>query len=125
MRYRSLLLFIIFCLLFTAPLFSQEQQQPPGAPRWQVGTPGKKPIWYPYTYLRRNDSQEGDEKVVIVPATNKRQAMLDAQTYHVGWNAVDAWAGQSRVMYCVLLRKRPPYISGQPPVMRRIPKERQ
>lgn len=75
-----------------------------------------------YTYVRRNDSKEGDYKIVVVPATNPRQAMLDAQTYHIGWNAEEAWVGQSRVMYCVLLKKRAPYVPGSGPVMRRIPK---
>ena len=75
-----------------------------------------------YTYVPRNLSREGDFKVVVVPATNPRQARLDAQTYHIGWNAVDARVGQSRVMYEVLLRKRAPYIPGTPPVTRRIPK---
>ncbi|MDR1964351.1 MAG: hypothetical protein LBQ50_11275 [Planctomycetaceae bacterium] len=77
-----------------------------------------------YTYVRRADSREGDQKVVTVPATNPRQAKLDAQTYHLGWDAVDAWMGQSRVMYNVLLKKRPPYVPGTPPVMRPIPQER-
>ncbi len=74
-----------------------------------------------YTYVRRNDSKEGDFKVVTVPAINPRQAMLDAQTYHLGWNAIEAWVGQSRVMYNVLLQKRAPYVPGTAPVMRRIP----
>lgn len=74
-----------------------------------------------YTYVRRNDSKEGDYKVVTVPAINPRQAMIDAQTYHIGWNAEEAWVGQSRVMYNVLLKKRAPYVPGTPPVMRRIP----
>ena len=77
------------------------------------------------TYVRRDDSREGDFKVVVVPATNPRQAKIDAQTYHIGWNAVDSWMGQSRVMYCVLLKKRDPYIPGTVPVPRPIPKERQ
>ncbi len=75
-----------------------------------------------YTYVRRNDSKPGDFKIVTLPATNSRQAMIDAQTYHIGWNAVESWVGQSRVMYNVLLQKRAPYIPGTPPVMRRIPK---
>jgi hypothetical protein len=78
-----------------------------------------------YTYVRRADSREGDQKVVTVPATNPRQAKIDAQTYHLGWDAVDAWMGQSRVMYHVLLKKRAPYITGTPPVLRPIPQERQ
>ena len=76
-----------------------------------------------YTYVPRNLSQPGDFKVVVVPATNPRQARLDAQTYHIGWDAVDAREGQSRVMYEVLLRKRPPRIPGTPPVTRPIPRE--
>ena len=75
-----------------------------------------------YTYVPRNLSREGDFKVVVVPATNPRQARLDAQTYHIGWDAVDARMGQSRVMYDVLLKKRAPYVPGTPPVTRRIPK---
>ena len=75
-----------------------------------------------YNYVPRNLSKEGDFKVVVVPATNPRQARLDAQTYHIGWDAVDARMGQSRVMYEVLLKKRKPYVPGTPPVTRRIPK---
>jgi hypothetical protein len=75
-----------------------------------------------YTYVPRNLSRAGDYKVVVVPATNPRQARLDAQTYHIGWDAIDARMGQSRVMYEVLLKKRPPYVPGTPPVTRRIPK---
>ncbi|MDR3197745.1 MAG: hypothetical protein LBU34_07730 [Planctomycetaceae bacterium] len=78
-----------------------------------------------YTYVRRADSREGDQKVVTVPAINPRQAKIDAQTYHIGWDAVEAWMGQSRVMYNVLLRKRAPYIPGTLPVLRPIPQERQ
>jgi hypothetical protein len=77
-----------------------------------------------YTYVRRADSREGDQKVVTVPATNPRQAKIDAQTYHIGWDAVDAWMGQSRVMYNVLLKKRAPYVPGTLPVLRPIPQER-
>ncbi len=69
-----------------------------------------------YTYVRRNDSREGDEKVVTVPGINARQAMLDAQTYNIGWDAVNAWVGQTRVMYNVLLKKRAPYVPGTPPI---------
>ena len=76
----------------------------------------------PYTYVPRQLSREGDYKVVVVPATNPRQARIDAQTYHIGWNAIDARVGQSRVMYEVLLKKRAPYIPGTPPVTRPIPK---
>ena len=75
-----------------------------------------------YTYVPRQVSKEGDYKVVVVPATNPRQARLDAQTYHIGWDAIDARMGQSRVMYEVLLRKRAPYVPGTPPVTRRIPR---
>ncbi|MDR3181550.1 MAG: hypothetical protein LBT89_01295 [Planctomycetaceae bacterium] len=77
-----------------------------------------------YTYVPRNMSKQGDYKVVVVPAIDARQARLDAQTYHIGWDAVEARMGQSRVMYDVLLKKRAPYIPGTPPVTRRIPKER-
>ena len=77
-----------------------------------------------YTFVPRNLSKEGDYKVVVVPATNPRQARLDAQTYHIGWDAIDARMGQSRVMYDVLLKKRKPYVPGTPPVTRRIPKDR-
>jgi hypothetical protein len=76
-----------------------------------------------FTYVRRTESKAGDYKVVVVPAVEARQARLDAQTYHIGWDAVDAWMGQSRVMFCVLLKKRPPYIRGTPPVARPIPKK--
>jgi len=75
-----------------------------------------------YTFVPRNLSREGDYKAVVVPATNPRQARLDAQTYHIGWDAIDARMGQSRVMYDVLLKKRAPYVPGTPPVTRRIPK---
>jgi hypothetical protein len=75
-----------------------------------------------YTYVPRTLSREGDYKVVVVPAINPRQARLDAQTYHIGWDAIEAREGQSRVMYDVLLRKRKPYVPGTPPVTRRIPK---
>ena len=75
-----------------------------------------------YTYVPRNLSREGDYKVVVVPAVNPRQARLDAQTYHIGWDAIDARPGQSRVMYDVLLKKRAPYVPGTPPVTRRIPR---
>ena len=80
----------------------------------------QEPLYY--TYVPRNLSREGDYKVVVVPAVNPRQARLDAQTYHIGWDAIDAQEGQSRVMYAVLLRKRAPYVPGTPPVTRRIPK---
>jgi len=80
----------------------------------------QEPLYY--TYVPRNLSRQGDFKVVVVPAINPRQARLDAQTYHIGWDAIDAREGQSRVMYEVLLRKRAPYVPGTPPVTRRIPK---
>ena len=83
---------------------------------------GKQELPLYYTYAPRNLSRPGDFKVVVVPATNPRQARLDAQTYHLGWDAVDAREGQSRVMYEVLLRKRPPRLPGEPPVTRRIPR---
>jgi hypothetical protein len=75
-----------------------------------------------YTYVPRTLSKPGDYKVVVVPATNARQARLDAQTYHIGWDAIEARPGQSSVMYEVLLKKRPNYVPGTPPVTRRIPK---
>ena len=102
--------FIIVAVLFWSVLDASAQQ-------------GDRPTHF--TYVRRGDSREGDFKVVVVPATNPRQAKIDAQTYHIGWNAVDAWMGQSRVMYCVLLKKRAPYVPGTLPVPRPIPKERQ
>ena len=76
-----------------------------------------------YTFVPRNLSRAGDFKWVVVPATNPRQARLDAQTYHIGWDAVAAQEGQSRVMYEVLLKKRPPRVPGEPPVTRPIPKD--
>ncbi|GHT41355.1 hypothetical protein FACS189443_3010 [Planctomycetales bacterium] len=76
-----------------------------------------------YTYVPRKMSKKGDYKVVVVPAINARQARLDAQTYHIGWDAIEARMGQSRVMYDVLLKKREPYVPGAPPMTRRIPKE--
>lgn len=75
-----------------------------------------------FSYYRRHESREGDYKVVTVPAIHPRQAKIDAQTYHVGWDATDVWMGQSRVMYNVLLKKRAPYVPGTPPVPRPIPK---
>ena len=76
-----------------------------------------------YTFVPRNLSQAGDFKWVVVPATNARQARLDAQTYHIGWDAIAAQEGQSRVMYEVLLRKRPARVPGTPPVTRPIPRD--
>ncbi len=75
-----------------------------------------------YTYVPRNQSKAGDFKVVTVPAISPRQAKIDAQTYHIGWDAVDSWMGQSCVMYNVLLKKRPPHIPGMPPIPRPIKK---
>ena len=74
------------------------------------------------TYVPRNQSKTGDFKVVTVPAISLRQAKIDAQTYHIGWDAVDSWMGQSRVMYNVLLKKRPPHIPGVQPIPRPIRK---
>ena len=73
-------------------------------------------------YTQRHLSRPGDHKVVVVPATNARQARLDAQTYHLGWDAIDARMGQSRVMFEVLLQRRPDRVPGTPPVMRPIPR---
>ena len=101
--------FIIFA--FPAVCFGQAANQ---------GRNREMPLYY--TYVPRNLSREGDFKVVVVPATNPRQARLDAQTYHIGWDAVDAREGQSRVMYEVLLRKRAPRVPGTPPVTRPIPR---
>jgi hypothetical protein len=85
-----------------------------------LGQPSKEVPTH-YTFVPRNLSRQGDYKVVVVPATNPRQARLDAQTYHIGWDAIAALPGQSRVMYDVLLKKRAPYVPGTPPVTRRIP----
>ena len=87
----------------------------------QAANRNQEPLYY--TYVPRNLSREGNFKVVVVPAINPRQARLDAQTYHIGWDAIDAREGQSRVMYDVLLKKRAPYVPGTPPVTRRIPKK--
>ena len=76
-----------------------------------------------YTFVPRNLSRAGDYKWVVVPAINPRQARLDAQTYHIGWDAIAAQEGQSRVMYEVLLKKRPPRVPGAPPVTRPIPRD--
>jgi len=75
------------------------------------------------TYVPRDLSRPGDIKIVVVPATNARQARLDAQTYHIGWDAIDARMGQSRVMFEVLLRKRPARTPGTAPVTRPIPRD--
>jgi hypothetical protein len=98
----------VFC--FSVPCSAQDQNQP------EIPTH--------YTYVPRKDSKPGDYKVVVVPAINPRQARLDAQTYHIGWDAIDARMGQSRVMYDVLLKKREPYVPGTLPIMRPIPKEK-
>ena len=76
-----------------------------------------------YTFVPRDQSRPGDVKWVVVPATNARQARLDAQTYHIGWDAIHAQMGQSRVMFEVLLRKRPARVPGTPPVTRPIPRD--
>jgi len=106
-------------LLLSGDCFSQSQRQ-----AWNP-----QANWGPdintqlrLTYVPRNLSRAGDFKVVVVPATNPRQARLDAQTYHIGWDAVDARMGQSRVMFEVLLRKRPDRVPGTPPVTRPIPR---
>ena len=75
-----------------------------------------------FTYVPRDQSKPGDFKVVTVPAISPRQARIDAQTYHIGWDPIDSWMGQSRVMYNVLLKKRPPHIPGAPPIPRPIRK---
>lgn len=77
-----------------------------------------------FSYYRRHESRPGDYKVVTVTAINPRQAKIDAQTYHIGWDATDVWMGQSRVMYNVLLKKREPYVPGTLPVPRPIPPDR-
>lgn len=96
--------------------------QTPAAPPEIVRDP-REPVPY-LTYARRNDSKPGDYKIVTVPAITPRQAMIDAQTYHVGWTAIESRMGQSRVMYNVLLKKREPYVPGMPRIPRPIPKER-
>ena len=118
----SLLLLVLtafFALFLSTECFGQAANQPrnPAANR---ANNQSAPLYY--TYVPRNLSREGDFKVVVVPATNPRQARLDAQTYHLGWDAVEAREGQSRVMYEVLLRKRAPRVPGTPPVTRRIPR---
>ena len=87
------------------------------------GQTSKQNIPTHYTFVPRNLSNPGDYKWVVVPATNPRQARLDAQTYHVGWDAIDAQMGQSRVMFEVLLKKRQLRTPGAPPVTRPIPKD--
>ena len=108
--------FLVICTFFSAFAFSVICF---GQPANRVANPN---VPTHFTFVPRNLSREGDFKWVVVPATNPRQARLDAQTYHIGWDAVDARMGQSRVMYEVLLRKRAPYVPGTPPVMRRIPR---
>ena len=102
----SRLLLVPFVLLFVLPCFSAEER------------PTR------FTYVPRNQSKEGDFKVVTVTAISPRQARIDAQTYHIGWDAVDSWVGQSVVMYNVLLKKRPPHVPGAPPIPRPIPRPR-
>ncbi|MDR1478294.1 MAG: hypothetical protein LBJ00_05065 [Planctomycetaceae bacterium] len=106
-KFAIIILVFVIVFQFRSNLFAQEKHKPTH-----------------FTYVRRNDSQTGDYKVVVVPAVEPRQARLDAQTYHIGWDAVDAWMGQSRVMFCVLLKKRPPRVPGTPPVARPIPKKK-
>lgn len=84
----------------------------------------KKPErFYDLRYTNRNFYLPGEYKVVTVPVIEPRQGMIDAQTYHIGWVAVEARMGQSRVMYNVLLEKLPPYVPGTPPVTRPIKKD--
>ena len=105
LRFSLITLFLIPCsLLFLFPCFGAEE----------------RPLRY--TYVPRDQSKPGDFKVVTVPAISPRQAKIDAQTYHIGWDAVDSWVGQSCVMYNVLLKKRPPHIPGVPPIPRPIKK---
>ena len=108
--------FLFICLFFIIPAtcFGQVNVSP------KKGS-GEIPKYY--VFAPRNWSREGDYKAVVVPATNPRQARLDAQTYHIGWDAIEARPGQSSVMYDVLLKKRKPYVPGTPPVTRRIPKD--
>lgn len=75
-----------------------------------------------FSYYRRHENKPRDYKVVTVAAIHPRQAKIDAQTYHLGWDATDVWMGQSRVMYNVLLKKRPDYVIGTPPIPRPIPR---
>ncbi|MCL2005905.1 MAG: hypothetical protein FWG73_07035 [Planctomycetaceae bacterium] len=119
LRFLCVCLFVFaFCSIGSAQL-----QRPQGAD-WgnNQNDQNAQIVQIPLTYVPRNLSREGDFKVVVVPATNARQARLDAQTYHLGWDALDAREGQSRVMYEVLLRKRAPRVPGTPPVTRRIPR---
>ena len=117
-RFISLCTFFVVFAVISCCLAQQGNQ-----PRNQATNRGNnQPVQLPLTYVPRNLSREGDFKIVVVPATNPRQARLDAQTYHLGWDALDARVGQSRVMYEVLLRKRAPYVPGTQPVTRRIPR---
>ena len=110
MRHTLFLCIVFSVFVFSPVCFGQAANR---------GTPPEIPTHL--TYVPRNLSREGDFKVVVVPATNPRQARLDAQTYHLGWDAIDAREGQSRVMYEVLLRKRALRVPGTPPITRRIP----
>ena len=105
--------------LLPSECFGQSQSQ-----RWnpQANWDPNRPTQLRLAYVPRNQSRPGDFKVVVVPATNARQARLDAQTYHLGWDAVDARMGQSRVMFEVLLQRRPDRVPGTPPVTRPIPR---
>lgn len=117
MMMNRLILTFLAIALFAVESVAQRQNT-----QYEVPPSGIRPPRY--TYVRPNESKRGDYKVVTVPGIQRRQAMIDAQTYHRGWDAVDAWMGQSRVMYNVLLRRRAPYVPGTPPVPRPIPKER-
>ncbi len=110
MRYPFLIAAIICAFAAELALGQERQQLNSRRPR--------------YVYVQRHLSREGDEKVVTVPGINARQAMLDAQTYNIGWDAVGAWVGQTRVMYNVLLRKRAAYERGTLPVPHPVPGEK-
>jgi hypothetical protein len=103
-HYLRLSLVSFFLFSFLSPCFAAEE----------------RPLRY--TFVPRDQSKPGDYKVVTVPAITLRQAKIDAQTYHIGWDAVDSWMGQSCVMYNVLLKKRPPHVPGTQPIPRPIPK---
>ncbi|MGL4594254.1 MAG: hypothetical protein ACRCUY_05950 [Thermoguttaceae bacterium] len=100
------LLFLIVCG-FVSPLHSQ--------------SPTRGSMTPIYTYVPRNESKPGDQMVVTLTATSAKQAMLNAQLYYYEWDVVDAWEGQSRVMYEVLLKKRPAYIRGTVRQIRTLP----
>ena len=125
-RHRTNMKPLSYCLaaLFLLTVFSSVcfAQQGNRARNPEANWASDRSVQLRYAYVPRNLSRPGDFKVVVVPATNPRQARLDAQTYHIGWDALDAREGQSRVMYEVLLRKRPPRIPGTPPVTRPIPR---